>query len=771
MIQTAIKSALFSNKINTLLYLKDRLSFSNVLDLFYFSVREFYEDKELIFNQIVELFSDEIIIRSSASTEDQYTTNAGHFLSIQHVNSKNKEQVFSGIKKVINSYENDSLSDSELIFIQKQLKDVILSGVVLSSEPAHGKPYFLVNFDDSGSTDSVTSGKCRRYMYIARDFISQSNSLEAKLCTALIEVEENCENNNLNIEFAITKDSKIYILQVRRLKINSFSGVHEEGLKRKNIFKTNYAQNNYLLSDMAFWNPSEIIGDAPHPLDYSLYNYLITESAWNQGIEKLGYYSTQKMLMTKVGNKPYINLETAFLALTPSAIDGRVRKKLVDYYCRILLKNKKLHDKIEFEIVYNCYDFSTDYKLFQLKEFGFTPDEINSISSSLLMISKSIIEHYNLILREDNKKLDLLEKTLNKCIVQLNENNIQNILENISLLLPVIRECGAVPFARHARCAFIARSICLSLVSTGKISSEELDKFMLSIKTVASELQADVLKYKKAEITKDEMNCKYGHLRSKTYDILSPSYKELGFDKIFDFSKLINKHIIQDDQTINHVFVLEFQDVQIDFADFVKTAIAQREYFKFVFTKALSFVLDMIIKLAQQLKLSREDISFLTIENILSICLTENSREKIVKIINDNKHEFKLNSYIVLPSVISKPEDFDVIRVDEGAPNFITSKVVVGEIYVLDKLTPPNIDITDKIIVLSNADPGFDWIFAQGTIKGLVTQYGGMASHMAIRCMEFGIPAAIGCGELIYNYIVKAQRIKLDCLSKKVVII
>ena len=73
-------------------------------------------------------------------------------------------------------------------------------------------------------------------------------------------------------------------------------------------------------------------------------------------------------------------------------------------------------------------------------------------------------------------------------------------------------------------------------------------------------------------------------------------------------------------------------------------------------------------------------------------------------------------------------------------------------------------------MVLVNADPGYDWIFAN-SIAGLITKYGGMASHMAIRCMEFGIPAAIGCGELIYNYVVSSKRIKLDCSAKKVAIV
>ena len=50
------------------------------------------------------------------------------------------------------------------------------------------------------------------------------------------------------------------------------------------------------------------------------------------------------------------------------------------------------------------------------------------------------------------------------------------------------------------------------------------------------------------------------------------------------------------------------------------------------------------------------------------------------------------------------------------------------------------------IVLIESADPGFDWIFSHA-ITGLVTKYGGANSHMAVRCAEFGLPAAIGCGE------------------------
>jgi hypothetical protein len=36
---------------------------------------------------------------------------------------------------------------------------------------------------------------------------------------------------------------------------------------------------------------------------------------------------------------------------------------------------------------------------------------------------------------------------------------------------------------------------------------------------------------------------------------------------------------------------------------------------------------------------------------------------------------------------------------------------------------------------------------------------------MAIRCAEFGIPAAIGCGEQRFDLLTRAEQIDLDCAA------
>ena len=70
-------------------------------------------------------------------------------------------------------------------------------------------------------------------------------------------------------------------------------------------------------------------------------------------------------------------------------------------------------------------------------------------------------------------------------------------------------------------------------------------------------------------------------------------------------------------------------------------------------------------------------------------------------------------------------------------------------------------NLNKKIVAIPNADPGFDWIFSHN-IAGLITQYGGTNSHMAIRCAELGIPAAIGIGDKRYENL-QEKKLILDC--------
>jgi len=99
-------------------------------------------------------------------------------------------------------------------------------------------------------------------------------------------------------------------------------------------------------------------------------------------------------------------------------------------------------------------------------------------------------------------------------------------------------------------------------------------------------------------------------------------------------------------------------------------------------------------------------------------------------------------------------------------PNFITQLAVCAP--VARESNPA--DLCGAIVLIPSADPGYDWIFSRG-IKGFVTAYGGVNSHMAIRAAELRIPAVIGAGEALFGQWSAAKTLNIDCANKRVEIL
>jgi glycosyltransferase involved in cell wall biosynthesis len=118
-----------------------------------------------------------------------------------------------------------------------------------------------------------------------------------------------------------------------------------------------------------------------------------------------------------------------------------------------------------------------------------------------------------------------------------------------------------------------------------------------------------------------------------------------------------------------------------------------------------------------------------------------------------------------LPDVVVQASDVESFTLEAWRANFITSKRVVGRPIWIDDNRHSDID--GAIVIICAADPGYDWIFAH-SIAGLITEFGGVASHMSIRAAEFGLPAAIGCGSIVIESLRGASSVELDCASERV---
>ena len=267
---------------------------------------------------------------------------------------------------------------------------------------------------------------------------------------------------------------------------------------------------------------------------------------------------------------------------------------------------------------------------------------------------------------------------------------------------------------------------------------------------------------------------KYGHLRPGTYDITSLRYDQMSEFGQMDFQMLEKK----DDQKFE---LTKQKEKRIDLLlkkegftkitcqklfKYIENATKAREFGKFIFTRNLSFILEILASFGEKHFLSRDELSHIPIKEFLAIFKhsdVENIEDRLRKISHKNKEKLAFSSAIRLPQVLYDFSGIGVIPFQVTQPNFITDKKLVAESINVSASINPKL-LINKIVLIENADPGFDWIFSQ-KIAGLITKYGGANSHMAIRCAEFKIAAAIGCGEQRYEILLKAHKIMLDCSS------
>lgn len=776
------RNNIISTKANTLYAMKNLIHKARIEKMYILKVSDFWNDRKKVCKEIMERFGGcRIVVRSSSTQEDSLRfSNAGHYKSILDVDSASEQEIIDSVEEVIASYREDMESVvDEQVLIQRQAMNVCVSGVVFTRDLKGNRPYYLVNYDDLGSTDSVTSGRGGKMLWIAKntDESTLDNEWRA-LVDAVKEVENVIEGIPLDIEFAIDSNNEVILFQIRPLAAvthHDTSSMDDHSFfKLKDAMKAEYeARKDVLtgkpmkLSDMAFWNPSEIIGNNPKPLDYSLYHEIITGRAWNEGIIPIGYRRIDEDLMYQIGNKPYINLSYSFYALTPSNIPEELALKLMDYYQKRLEEDLSAHDKIEFEIAYTGYDFMLEENSRKMLDYGFTKEERQTVVSCVKKVTEDIINNQKIFIDRDNNSLGVLSTCRTRAEkVWQGSSNVHELLKEICALLDALKSYGTPQFARQARMAFIARSFIRTLAEAGYYTKEQMDDFMLSISTVSSQFNEDFELYADGRMSRETFNNKYGHLRTGTYDIRSDRYDAMNFRPVPAKNRTPKKKSRANFNYFPMEQALKQHGIDIDVRDFTQflvSAIEQREYFKFEFTKSLSLVLEMIRKIGAITDVRVDDLSWITVDEFRSITAEDTPaqiKKRFEELAAQRKVTYRNNRVVLLPEVVLSGRSLDIVPVYEARPNFITSKKVEGEIVLLEE--DADADITGKIVVVTKADPGYEWIFTK-KIKGFITKYGGAASHMAIRCAEFDIPAAIGCGEKIYDYVSKLDYIEMDC--------
>ena len=266
---------IISSKADTLKTLYPLLTKSRIEPLYSFTISDWKNEKEPIIAKILDMFSSNlIVVRSSAVQEDTLDQSmAGCFESVLNVDPKEKAEIEDAINEVFESYkEKDAETSFNQILVQKQTDNILMSGVVFTRTLTQNSPYYVINYDDTtGSTDSVTSGRENKVIYISR-FASKIPEDMKGLMDAVKGDRTPNPSLSLDIEFAVQMDGSVVIFQVRPLAANVYKKTSDEEVKRaidslKSDFQTYAVRHPHLaggttfFGDMPDWNPAEIIGD------------------------------------------------------------------------------------------------------------------------------------------------------------------------------------------------------------------------------------------------------------------------------------------------------------------------------------------------------------------------------------------------------------------------------------------------------------------------------------------------------------------------------
>ncbi len=775
-----VLSPTFRTKAQTLSALTNRLTLASILPLHILTHQEWLENAQGCIQTILNRFPEQpLVVRSSALNEDglEYS-NAGAYTSLLNITAND---LIPAIETVFQKYETHPHNE---VLIQPMLENIAVSGVITTHVHHDGAPYYVINYDDeSGKTDTVTGGTGVNKTVLVHRHTDDSliESERIRLWVAMTrELESLYSATPLDIEFAQTHDQRLVLFQVRPISTQARWNQHtsrlvETAQQQLATFIQERAQpqqklagSTTILGEMPDWNPAEMIGTSPRPLALSLYQLLITDKTWREARGLMGYSNPpDQVLMLDMGGHPYIDVRNSLNSFLPNDLPLNIGHKLVDGWLNRLNQHPELHDKIEFEIAQTIVDFDFDAD-FETRYHGLlTQDEFSLYKSCLQRLTRQALVPHG--------SFELALQKIGTLRQQQCSTRTPSSLSELAQRLNETRILGTLPFAVIARHAFIAEMLLRSAVQRGALTIERLNMFRQSFCTVTRALSEAYSNVLTQQMSAAEFMAIYGHLRPGSYDILSLRYDQRTdlFEGAKPLSTSSNPNAFELTADEVHALTVLLQEIgcnltAFEFLSYVRKAISERENAKFIFTRHLSDILEGLATFGKMHNLDRETLSYLRIQDILNALHTpvlSNINTYFSKRADEARNSLSISRALKLGYIIRDIRDLYIIPLHRSAPNFVTQTHVCAQPVFLDHHGQTGQTLDGKIVCIENADPGFDWIFTR-QIVGLVTQFGGSNSHMAIRCAEFNLPAAIGCGEQTFARLINAPQIDLNCGEK-----
>jgi phosphohistidine swiveling domain-containing protein len=704
-----------------------------------------------------------VAVRSSATVEGLApSSSAGAFATVLNVDITVSLELVEAVERVFESFEKAPSAmgiDDQRVLFQTFVGDVAVAGVVTTLD-ANRLPYLSIEYDDrTGRTDSVTSGLDARRLILSPQAENVPERWTA-LREAVRVVSAGMGRADLVIEFAIDLGGRVHIFQAwdrGRSPAASVSELHRAILESEaQLDAFRGSRSRMVLSDMADWNPAEILGRDPGPLDISLYRFLLTDVSCREARRDLGYAFGNGPVMVELGPHPYIDVGSSISTLIPARISTDAAAMYREACLSILESRPALHDKVEHDVLFTYWPFGGHEAVVERFHPFLPPPTLNELSHALRDLTRGLILGWSDVIDSCSRDIARLEEWRRQA-----PSPDTDVAAFIAEALDMCRTLGAKPFAAVARLAFIADGLVKEMAATDAISESDVSAFWSGISTPAGDFLHDL----RSGAPLERIVERYGHLRPHSYNINSLPYRDRpGFLRRLgsgyrDASRSDAATGSAIDQVLAAYCRREFDmdDAQSLTFRMLSQAISMREWHKFAFTSLLGDVLETIAAVAKDGGLSRSAARKARIEAILAESDTEGIRRVIASAASCGE---RLD--LAYPDVIQSRGGLQVVESAVSEPSFVTDLIVEGEVVVLEDGHADPATIDGRIVLIESADPGYDWIFSR-PVLALITCYGGLSSHIAIRCQEAHIPAAIGCGTTKYAALSALAAVTLDC--------
>ncbi len=199
----------------------------------------------------------------------------------------------------------------------------------------------------------------------------------------------------------------------------------------------------------------------------------------------------------------------------------------------------------------------------------------------------------------------------------------------------------------------------------------------------------------------------------------------------------------------------------------VRNFAGYREYPKYGMVNRYFVYKQALLKEAEQLVQAnvlqeKEDIYYLSFEELREVVRTHKLDDQII---SKREDEYKFYEKLTPPRVITS--DGEIIAGKYKRENLpaeamvglpVSSGVIEGRARVIFNMEDADLEDGD-ILVTSFTDPSWTPLFV--SIKGLVTEVGGLMTHGAVIAREYGLPAVIGV-ERATKLIKDGQRIRVN---------